>query len=392
MATVYASPRMWQVSQEDRDNGLNEYTCTQSQANASYIWSYFKGKGWSNSAIAGLVGNTTHESYNNPAFHEVGGAGFGIVQWTPSSNYTVWANPRGFPTGMDTSNPEQYLFGQCERIMYELNTGIEFFGNSRYDRNWLSYKTWDSYIHNDLSPEDAAWLFMSNYERPNYNAAMGSLNARQTYARRWYTRFANNSFVQNVKISHMATRWAIGIANNTVEYNGYTDHGYDQGNRWGERGDFDCSALVITAYDQYGLGLKAAGATYTGDMRGVMLAKGFQDVTNQVDLRTGSGLVEGDVLINYAHHAVIATGDGSLVQASINEFGSVTGGKPGDQTGTEIAVVPYYVYGRGGWNCVLRYDGYASGFGISGTGTGVSIVRAIPVTKTDWMANDERNG
>ena len=97
MAEVYASNRPW------------SYTGTESTANASYIYAYFKAQGWSDSAVAGLVGNTTHESYNNPGFHEVCGSGFGIVQWTPSSNYTSWAAPRGFPIGTDYSNPEKYM-------------------------------------------------------------------------------------------------------------------------------------------------------------------------------------------------------------------------------------------------------------------------------------------
>ena len=372
MAEVYASNRPW------------SYTGTESTANASYIYAYFKAQGWSDSAVAGLVGNTTHESYNNPGFHEVGGSGFGIVQWTPSSNYTSWAAPRGFPIGTDYSDPEKYMRGQCERIIYELKTGIEFYPNSRYDRNWTAYRDWNSYITNTLTPEEAAWLFMSNYERPNYNAAMSSLSARQSYARRWYDAFHSGKSQQNVKVAHLAAQWAIGIANDA-------SHGYDQGQRWGERGDYDCSSLVISAYDQYGLGLKAAGATYTGNMRLIMLNNGFRDVTSEIDLRTGSGLIEGDVLLNYVHHTAMSIGDGQIVQASINEHGSTHNGTPGDQTGREIAVKPYYVYGNGGWNCVLRYDGVTA-FGGVGASTNVSIVRAIPVTVADWMKNPERNG
>lgn len=373
MGTVYASNRAW------------SYTGTESEANASYMWAYFKNKGWSNSAIAGLIGNTTHESYNNPGFHEVGGGGFGIVQWTPASNYTNWARPRGFPIDLDYSNPEKYLQGQCERIIYEVNTGIEFFGNNRYDRNWLSYNNWASYINNTLTPEEAAWLFMSNYERPRYDAAMGSLNARQTYARRWYDMFSSAQVTQRQRTAHLAAQWAIDIANDA-------SHGYDQSYRWGERGDYDCSSLVISAYDQYGLGLKAAGATYTGNMRQVMLNKGFRDVTSEIDLRTGSGLIEGDVLLNYVHHTAMSIGDGKIVQASINEVGGTRNSKPGDQTSREIYTRDYYVYSSGGWNCVLRYDGYTEGFGQSSASGGVSILKAIPVTRPDWMADPERNG
>ena len=276
--------------------------------------------------------------------------------------------------------------------MYELNTGIEFYPNSRYDRNWTAYRDWNSYIHNTLSPEDAAWLFMSNYERPNYNAAMNSLQDRRGYARRWYDKFVNShssGSASQVTAAHAAAQWAVGIANNTQEYNGYMDHGYDQGNRWGERGDFDCSSLVITAYDTVKpeLALKASGATYTGNMRSVFLAKEFQDVTSQINLQTGSGLIEGDVLLNTVHHTAMAIGDGQIVQASISENGTTTG-RPGDQTGNEITVKPYYNFP---WNYVLRYDGMTT-FGGVGSSGAVSIVRAIPITKTSWADDPERNG
>lgn len=380
MARVYASNRAW------------SYTGTESEANASYIWSYFKAKGWSDSAIAGLVGNTTHESYNNPGFHEVGGSGFGIVQWTPSSNYTRWAGPRGFPIGTDYSDPEKYLVGQCERIMFELNTGIEFYPNSRYDRNWTAYRNWESYIHNDLSPEDAAWLFMSNYERPNYNAAMSSLNARRNYARRWYDMFKNGagSSSYQQRIACVAADWAVGIANNEIEFLGHKDHGYDQGQRWGERGDFDCSSLVIQSYIEAGMNINTSLCYYTGNMYSYFVnTLGFQDVTSQVNRITGSGLMKGDVLLNHVHHTALALGDGTMVQASVNEHKTTHGGTPGDQTGTEVWVAPYVNFP---WNCVLRHSGMTSAFGGVGSGTNVSIVRAVPVTKADWTKNPERNG
>ena len=373
MAQVYASTKAW------------DYTGTESEANASYIYAFFKAKGWTDIACAGLVGNTTYESYNNPAFHEVGGSGFGIVQWTPASNYTRWARPRGFPVDTDVSDPEQYLRGQCERIVYEINNGIEWYGSNRYDYDFRSFTSWDKYTSNtSLTPEQAAWCFLSCYERPLYSAAMASLSARQTYARRWYDMFQSASGTQQVRVAHLAAEWAINIANDS-------SHGYDQSSRWGERGDYDCSSLVISAYDAVdnSLQLKANGATYTGNMRSVMLARGFSDVTLQVNRATGSGLIEGDILLNTVHHAAMYIGDGKIVQASINEHGGTTGGKPGDQTGTEIYTRPYYNYP---WNYVLRYDGYTSGFGVESATQGVSILRAVPVTKTSWASETNRNG
>ncbi len=126
-------------------------------------------------------------------------------------------------------------------------------------------------------------------------------------------------------------------------------HGYDQTNRWGA--DYDCSSFVISAYKAAGVPLEC---TYTGDMRGDMLRRGFVDVTASVNLSSGAGVQEGDVLLNYARHTALALGNGRIVQASINERGTATGGTPGDQTGREIYERTYYNYP---WDCVLRYVG-----------------------------------
>ena len=126
-------------------------------------------------------------------------------------------------------------------------------------------------------------------------------------------------------------------------------HGYDQSQRWGP--DYDCSSLVISVFKKAGVPLSC---TYTGNMRGDMQRCGFEDVTGSVDLSTGAGLERGDVLLNHIHHTALYIGGGQLVQASINEFGGVTGGQTGDQTGREIYTRGYYNYP---WDCVLRYTG-----------------------------------
>lgn len=148
-----------------------------------------------------------------------------------------------------------------------------------------------------------------------------------------------------MSIIQSAVAWARRIAADN-------SHGYDQANRWGA--DYDCSSFVISAYKAAGVPLEC---TYTGDMRGDMLRRGFADVTAAVNLATGAGLEAGDVLLNYAHHTALYIGGGRIVQASINERGGVTGGAPGDQTGREIAERGYYNYP---WDCVLRYGGSAA--------------------------------
>lgn len=120
-------------------------------------------------------------------------------------------------------------------------------------------------------------------------------------------------------------------------------HGYGWGG-WGP--DYDCGHLVIQAYEQAGIRLKSAGATYTGNMRAAALRCGFKDVTAGINLATGAGLRRGDILLNQASHAALCVGSGRIVQARSN-----FDGLPGDSSGNEIRVQGYYNYP---WDCVLR--------------------------------------
>lgn len=148
-----------------------------------------------------------------------------------------------------------------------------------------------------------------------------------------------------------AVKWMVDMANNP-------EHGYDQQYRWGEKGDYDCSSAVISAWEQAGVPVKTNGATYTGNMYSTFIKLGFKDVTSSVNRSNGSGLQKGDVLLNVQCHTAMWDGSG-LVEASINEFGCVTGGQPGDQTGREFAAgKPYRNYP---WDFVLRYQEPAAG-------------------------------
>ena len=141
-----------------------------------------------------------------------------------------------------------------------------------------------------------------------------------------------------------AIAWALKIANDPA-------HGYDQSSRWGP--DYDCSSFAIQAFKEAGLPLTA---TYTGNMKYDFLRHGFVDAKSlgTIDLGMGAGLKRGDVLLHEKNHTAIYLGDGTMVQASINERGGITGGQTGDQTGREIAVTAYRNYP---WDIVLRYVG-----------------------------------
>lgn len=153
-----------------------------------------------------------------------------------------------------------------------------------------------------------------------------------------------NPVQQQASVIEKAVSWMEAMA-------AVNTHGYDQQYRWGERGDYDCSSLTISAFKQAEIPLTC---TYTGDMYADMTRKGFKDVTSSVNLSTGSGLKRGDVLLNHQRHVAVYCGNGVEVEASGNEYGKATGGQPGDQTEREILKRPYRNYP---WDCVLRYGG-----------------------------------
>ena len=148
---------------------------------------------------------------------------------------------------------------------------------------------------------------------------------------------------KNIEVIQKAVKWAYDIANDPK-------HGYDQILRWGN--DYDCSSFVISAYENAGVPLRKNGASYTGNMRDVMLKNGFEDVTRIVNFARGTGLLYGDVLLNVKHHTAIYAGNGLEIEARINEKRRATGGLTGDQTGTEWQIKNWY---NRPWSHVIRH-------------------------------------
>lgn len=119
-------------------------------------------------------------------------------------------------------------------------------------------------------------------------------------------------------------------------------HGYDQTHRNGP--DYDCSSLVATAL--YEAGFNVSPYSWTGNLESQLRRCGFVDCK--------APWLPGDVHLNIQHHVCMSINPAQIAQASINEKGTATGGKTGDQTGKEIWIRDYYEY-SGGWDVHLRY-------------------------------------
>ena len=121
-------------------------------------------------------------------------------------------------------------------------------------------------------------------------------------------------------------------------------HGYDQKHR--NSPDYDCSSLVGTAL--YLAGFNVSPHSWTGNLEKQLRADGFLDCK--------APWKAGDVHLKRNKHVAMSISSSKIVHASINEKGTVSGGKSGDQTGKEICVRSYYEY-TGGWDVHLRYVG-----------------------------------
>ena len=124
------------------------------KVNARYISGRLLTLNWTYESIAGILGNMEVESTINPGIWEglqegnMSG-GYGLVQWTPATKYTNWADSRGLEWGHPDS--------QIARIMYEVDNNIQWIHPSM---------TFFEYTISTLPPYELAILFLNHYERP----------------------------------------------------------------------------------------------------------------------------------------------------------------------------------------------------------------------------------
>lgn len=156
-----ANPNMTQAEQEN---------------NALIIATYFRGIGWTDNAIAAMLGNMQVESFLNPAQFEMGynfsaSHGFGLVQWTPRTKYSDWAG-----ADWETNYDEQLT-----RIKYELDNGLQWTYN--VNMSFAAFST------STLSTDYLTEVFCRNYENPLDWSA--SITQRQTNSENWFTFLGN---------------------------------------------------------------------------------------------------------------------------------------------------------------------------------------------------------
>lgn len=288
--------------------------------------SYEKKLGYTDDSYTAAVDNGSYGNFVKDS------AGYGLAQWTYWSrkeNMLTFARAAGKSIG----DLEMQLDFLCKELKE-------------------SYPTVYSKLKTAASVREASDIVLTQFERPADQSEAVKLK-RANMGQKYYNQYAKKTGGNTMSKIEKAVQQMEAWANDN-------SHGYDQIYRWGEKGDFDCSAAVIQACENAGIPVKSNGATYTGNMLSVFKKCGFKDVTSSVNLSTGAGLKRGDVLLNTSHHTAMYCGNGKEVEASINEKGTATGGKPGDQTGKEFLIRAYRNYP---WTNVLRYSETSSSGG-----------------------------
>lgn len=319
--------------------------------NAKRLAEAMANAGFSKASTAGLLGNIQQESEFNPTIASRDG-GWGLAQWTAASRQVADGKQKMMDmarkAGVANPNPDSLddqisalvdyiavtpaLFINGKKLVNEaVSMGLKLKNNDLYT-SWLEAD----------SPEDAALAWAAGYERP------AKLDENRTvYARQYYDGLLADMTFTGVKVPSSARddetsadpceqtadtgavvaayiSWAQATAADEK-------HGYDQAKRTGP--DYDCSSFVASALNAAGIDVPMF-STHT--MIQELLGQGFLEVTSQVDLTTGEGLQQGDILWNQEHTEFSLGGD-KTVGAHWNEHQDITGGEPGDQTGEEIS-------------------------------------------------------
>lgn len=159
----------------------NSYlTVEEMHDNAQYILDSLVGQGWTKQAVCGLLGNAQTESTMNPGLWEsmIAGnmsGGFGLVQWTPATNFTNWADTNSFAWGD--------INGQITRILYEVANNLQWISTSGHPM------TFGEFTQSTLTAGELAMFFIANYERP----LEPNQPIRATQADYWYATLTGGS-------------------------------------------------------------------------------------------------------------------------------------------------------------------------------------------------------
>lgn len=145
---------------------------------AQRLYDFAVALGYSHASAIGVCANVMAESSFNEGASEVGGAGFGLGQWTPQANLTAQAAMLGY------SYAESLTFDvQCDILLRGDETGqwsnVAYTG---YDPLVVSPQTL-SQFKKETDMISATMNYMAHWERPSYDPNVNHKERRKDYAR-----------------------------------------------------------------------------------------------------------------------------------------------------------------------------------------------------------------
>lgn len=154
--------------------GVNAYlTQSEMENNATEFYGYFNSKGFTIESVAGMLGNLQQESNINPGMKQTASAssGWGLIQWTPSSNLTDYATAYG----VDWATGEI----QTQLMWDEIING---YGGQWIPKPSLGYGYTGAEFSQLTDVAEACKAYLYERER----AGVTALDKRLTYASNWY--------------------------------------------------------------------------------------------------------------------------------------------------------------------------------------------------------------
>lgn len=154
--------------------GVNAYlTQSEMENNATAFYGYFNSKGFTIESVAGMLGNLQQESNINPGMKQTASAssGWGLIQWTPSSNLTDYATAYG----VDWATGEI----QTQLMWDEIING---YGGQWIPKPSLGYGYTGAEFSQLTDVAEACKAYLYERER----AGVEALDKRLTYASNWY--------------------------------------------------------------------------------------------------------------------------------------------------------------------------------------------------------------
>ncbi len=155
-------------------------------------WYWLISNGYSKQAAAGILGNIQGEagSSMNPDIDQVGGPGYGVVQWDGSAYPLI-----GSPTWDGREYVQRLMAAAGIKSDYKtMEAQIRLVNWCMYNGQWIGAVDPTSVegFKTSTDPKQAAYAFEKNFERP-----ATAHSERQGYAQAWYDKFKDLKPSQN---------------------------------------------------------------------------------------------------------------------------------------------------------------------------------------------------